>query len=156
MPTVIRRDIRATPYRTAHETWTFICNLLAKGGTTAATELMAVSGTAEQLICSESPRSAAIVVYGSGPRLRIYCLYDEDALGDDAREDALSFNPTANEWRMSLPAKDDDVTWAKAELEARSKRISARSKDDTIEEVDDEREAATSVPAVDVKAFLQP
>ena len=156
MTTVIRRSVRATPHRTGAETWLFICDLLAKKGTAPRSELESVAGIAEQLVCSESPRSAPIVVYGAGPRVRIYCLYDEDALtDDDANEDSLSFDPTDGEWKMSIPAEEDDVSWANAELKKHSAKIVAREKNEPLDE-DQEDSQAQTAPAVYVGAFLRP
>ncbi len=156
MGTVIRRNVRATPQRTGAETWIFICDLLAKKGTAPRSELESVAGIAEQLLCSESPKSAPIVVYGTGPRVRIYCLYDEDALtDDDANENSLSFDSTDGEWKMSIPAEEDDVSWANAELKKRSARIVAREKDEPLDE-DEEKAPELAAPAVNVGAFLRP
>lgn len=158
MATVIRRTVRATPYRTGAETWTFICNLLAEQGTSPRSELERVAGIAEQLLCSESPKSAPIVVYGTGPRVRIYCLYDEDALTeDDANEYSLPFDPTDGEWKMSIPAEEDDVNWANAEFKRHSARIAARGKNEPLEEDEDEEKTqGQTAPAVNEGAFLRP
>jgi hypothetical protein len=156
MATVIRRNVRATPHRTGAETWMFICELLTKKGTAARSELESVAGIAEQLVCSESPRYAPIVVYGTGPRIRIYCLYDEDALtGDDANEDSLSFDPTDGEWKMSIPAEGDDVSWASAEFKKHSAKTVAREKSEPLDEDEDKPQAQTA-PAVNLGAFLRP
>ena len=54
----------------------------------ARAELLAVAGIAASIIADQAPRDAAIVVTCDGPRTRIYCLYDEDAIdGAEANEE---------------------------------------------------------------------
>ena len=56
------------------------------------------------MIADHGPGDAAIMVTCDGPRTRIYCLYDDDAIdGSDAKEDALGFDPLNGDWRVSLP-----------------------------------------------------
>jgi hypothetical protein len=129
MATVITRHIRSTPLRTSIETWDFICNLIAEeAGSAARRELNGIDGVAGQIISSEVPKNSSLVVFGGGgPRVRIYCLYDEDAIGgDDANENRLASSPTTGSWKMSLSASADDIDWVKAELQARAPHISVR------------------------------
>ena len=125
--TIVVRRIAATPVRSAAETWDFIASLLAPAGSEARQELDHVGGIAASLIAAEAPRDSAIVVAGIGARLRIYCLYDEAAIvGDEASEEALSWDPTDGDWAMSLPCNADDLAWVKAALAQQSTRITAR------------------------------
>ena len=58
----------------------------------AHVELMSVSGIASSLISSDAMKDAAVVCTGSGPRVRVYGLYGEDAItGEDANEATLQF-----------------------------------------------------------------
>src|SRR3546814_224340 len=83
MTTVARRTFSSTPQRDAHQTWTAIVDLLTQGNTGAArSDLLAVSGVAASVIADQAPKDAPIVVTCDGPRTRIYCLYDDDALED--------------------------------------------------------------------------
>ena len=77
------------------QTWTAIVDLLTLGSSRArGLELLAVAGVAASIIAEQAPKDAAIVVTCDGPRTRIYCLYDDDAVdGSDANEDALGFDP---------------------------------------------------------------
>lgn len=97
--TVVARKFTSIPERTASATWSAIIQLLAPDSQSeAALELASVAGIASSLISREA-MTASVVVCGSGPRVRIYCLYNEDAIeGDDANEAALSFNPTSGEF----------------------------------------------------------
>ena len=119
--TVIARTFASVPQRTATETWKAISEVLAPDSESAAAlELASVSGIASSLITREAMTSP-IVVYGSGPRVRIYCLYNDDAIeGDDVREGALPFDATAGDWKMSLPCPLDDLPWVQDALKARS------------------------------------
>ena len=93
MSTVASRTFKSTPERDAGRTWTAIVDLLTQGKAGAArTELLAVAGVAASVIADQAPKEAAIVVTCDGPRTRIYCLYDDDAVeGSDANEEAPRF-----------------------------------------------------------------
>lgn len=78
--TVLARTIRATPHRPADEAWEVIVGLLAPTAGQARDELMRVGGVASSLIASEAPKEDAMVVWGAGPRVRVYCLFGEDAV----------------------------------------------------------------------------
>ena len=129
MITVARRTFRSTPERGALATWTAIVDLLTQGESgEARTELLAVAGIAASIIADQAPADAAIVVTCDGPRTRIYCLYDDDAIaGAGANEDPLGFDPLKGDWRVSLPCPTDDLTWVQGALERRSDRITARN-----------------------------
>lgn len=131
MSTVASRTFRSTPQRDALQTWTAIIDLLTQGKTSAArTELLAVAGVAASIIADQAPKDAAIVVTCDGPRTRIYCLYDDDAVeGADANEDALGFDPLKGDWRVSLPCQADDLAWVQGALKQHSSRITARDCD---------------------------
>lgn len=153
--TVVSRTVRAIPHRPASETWNFIVDLLAPSQGEARSELLSVSGTACALIAEEIMTEAAIVVYGAGPRVRIYCLFQEDALENDkASESALSFVPTDGDWKLSFPCPPDDLQWVQKALQARSSRITARHKDAAVED-SDSGDRAKDFLAVDKEAFLR-
>jgi hypothetical protein len=70
-----------------------------------------------------------------GPRTRIYCLYDEEAIeGDDAKEETLSYDPLNGDWSISIPCPRDDLEWAQRSLKSRSGRITARDMSQTLGE----------------------
>ena len=121
---VIARRIRATPERSGVEAWAVITDLISQPGTLARKHLDAVNGVAACLISDETPKDSPIVVAGSGPRLRIYCLYGQDAvIGEDAEEGALSWDPTEGDWKLWLPAPREDYDWVSRELAKRGTRI---------------------------------
>ena len=131
MTTVARRTIRSTPERDALTTWSVIVELLTQGRQDKAhTELLAVAGVAASVIADHGLGDAAIVVTCDGPRTRIYCLYDDDAIdGSDAKEDALGFDPLNGDWRVSLPCPVEDLPWVQGALSQHSSRITARDPD---------------------------
>lgn len=131
MTTVASRIFRSTPQRGAMETWTAIIDVLTQGkGDAARTELRAVAGVAASVIADQAPQDAAIVVTCDGPRTRIYCIYDDDAIsGSNANEDPLGFDPLKGDWRMSLPCLAEDLTWVRGALKQHSSRIAARDLD---------------------------
>lgn len=134
MITVARRTFRSTPERGALATWTAIVDLLTQGKPgEARTELLAIAGVAASIIADQAPGDAAIVVTCDGPRTRVYCLYDDDAIvGSGANEDPLGFDPLKGDWRVSLPCPADDLTWVQGALDQYSGRITARDLEERV------------------------
>ena len=156
MTTVARRTFRSTPERDALTTWTAIVDLLTQGKEGAVrTELLAVAGVAASVIADHAPSDAPIVVTCDGPRTRIYCLYDDDAInGSDAKEDALGFDPLKGDWRVSLPCPTEDLPWVQGALDQHSSRITARDLGVPVSK--DESATTTKAQAIvlDPKGFL--
>jgi hypothetical protein len=123
----------------------------------ARKELESVAGIASNLIADEAFEGSAGVVYGSGPRVRLYCLYGDKAIsGDRASKSALAFNPTEGDWQMSLPCPAEDLAWVRSALKERSSRITARDKDEDIEEESDtEARKASTAFEIDTEAFFK-
>lgn len=155
MSTVASRTFRSTPHRDAGETWNAIVNLLTKGKETVARkELMAVAGVAASCIADQAPLSAPIIVTCDGPRTRIYCVYDDDALDDtDAHEDALGFDPLNGDWAVSLPCQEEDLAWVGPALSKHSLRITARDVNAGIA-TETEKSANASEMVLDMEGFL--
>jgi hypothetical protein len=154
--TVLARVVRATPHRPADEAWEVIVGLLAPNGGTARDELMKIAGVAASLIASEAPKNDKMVVWGGGPRVRITCIYGEDAItGDDAKEEKLPMSPTDGDWRLSLPCPEEDLTWVEAALAKKSHRITARKLGERLDTDADEGGSA-SAAIIDKEAFLRP
>jgi hypothetical protein len=158
MSTVLARRVASTPARTASQTWSKITEILAPDPASAArAELRKAAGVACASISSEAPRDAAIVVWGAGPRVRVYCIFDEDAItGEDVSEDALAKSPTDGDWRMSIPCLPEDVMWSSKQLASVSTRISARATDEDVEEEETDSRAAAPAPTINLAEFLKP
>ena len=154
--TVIARRIVSEPVRLATATWTTIVDLLApEADQTARAELLAIKGIACSLIASEAMKDAPIVVYGAGARVRIYCLYGDDALtGENANEDKLVSSPVDGDWKMSLPASESDLEWVQAALKEKSTRITARDLNTEVEEMSEESTNSKSV-SINREAFFR-
>jgi hypothetical protein len=122
-------------------------SLLTRGQTSdKSRELNAVVGVASSVIVDHAAADAPIVVTCSGPRTRIYCLYDDDALDESsANESSLSFDPLEGDWRVSLPCLADDLAWVQRALKERSSRITARDAAEGIA-VTEGANAAASTP----------
>ncbi|MCC6192458.1 MAG: hypothetical protein IT318_25810 [Anaerolineales bacterium] len=153
--TTIARRVVSEPVRSASETWITIVDLLTAPGAEPAVreELLAVTGIASSLIVTEAWKDTPVVVHGSGPRVRIYCLYGDDAIiGEVANESALASNPVTDDWAMSLPSPADDLDWVHNALKAHSKHITAR---DMNEAVPEEKQSAGGQKSatLDVEAF---
>jgi hypothetical protein len=103
--------------------------------------------------------SRGIVVWGVGPRLRVYAVHDEDAmLGENVFEDPLTWCPTDGEWAMSLPCPKEDLSWVQASLARSSKRVTVRELGAAaLDEPSDGAEWTTQAHgSVDLEAFLRP
>ncbi len=155
---VVARRIRATPERGASDAWQVIVDLIAPKDGTARRELLGIEGIASSIISTESPKDAAMVVRGKGPRVRMYCLYDDEAIsGDDANEAALADCPTDEDWVMSLPADADDVAWVKDALAKKSVRVTVREKSEAFDDGEEQsKQASTTEAAINMEAFLRP
>jgi hypothetical protein len=159
--TVVARTFCSIPKRPALETWSAIVHLLApRAGCDARRELESVAGIASSMITREAMTSPT-VVYGCGPRVRIYCVYNEDAItGDAANENRLAFDATDGDWHMSLPCPADELEWVAGALAKKTRRITAR---DQAREVESEESAEAakatrtdSAAGIDMEAFLKP
>jgi hypothetical protein len=156
--TVLARRIRATPERGASDAWQVIVDLIAPNDGAARRELVGIEGIASSIISTESPKEAAIVVRGKGPRVRMYCLYDDEAIsGDDANEASLADCPTEGDWVMSLPADADDVAWVRDALAKKSMRVTVREKSEAFGDGEEEsKQASTTEASINMEAFLRP
>jgi hypothetical protein len=153
---VVRRTFRSSPHRDSHETWLAIVELLTKGqNSDARSALRAVAGVAASIIADQAPRESAIVVTCKGPRTRIYCLYDDDAIdGSDANEDSLGYDPLEGDWNVSLPCPADDLDWVQRALAKHGTRIMARDAAEAIATSKAESAQAGGDLVLDMKGFL--
>jgi hypothetical protein len=127
--TVVARTFISVPECSAAATWQRIVELIAPDDRSVARrDLDAVSGVACSCITDEALADDPLVVYGVGPRLRIYALYGDEAVeGDEVNESPLSFVPTEGDWHMSVPCLSDDLPWVQRILKAASNRVTARA-----------------------------
>lgn len=156
MTNVARRTFRSSPHRNAHDTWCAIVDLLTRGQDNSdRMELLSVAGIAASVIADQVTRSAAIITTCDGPRTRIYCLYDDEAIdGADASENPMGFNPLNGDWHVSLPCFTDNLNWMQTALKTHSKRITVRDSTRTITNEDDNFRNETTVLVNDPKRFL--
>ena len=155
MSTVAARTFASTPQRDAAQTWRAIVDLLTKGRSGAARdELLAVTGTVASLIADRAPEAAAIVATCDGPRTRIRCIYDDDAIdGSGVDEGALGFDPLNGDWRISLPCSADELGWVSTALKRHSSRITARDLAETTD-IGDATSKASAPLELNLKGFL--
>jgi hypothetical protein len=126
----VRRDIASIPARSAAETWKAIISLVTSDGTVDRGQLEAAASIMESLIADEQPASMPIVFSGSGPRVLVYLVYNEEAMEAGLDIDPLATNPTAGDWRMTAPCEDDDVSWMNKSLKSRAPRLSVHAAKD--------------------------
>jgi hypothetical protein len=156
MSSVASRTFVSTPKRDAGATWTAIVDFLTrKQECPARTELLSISGIAASLIADQAPKDDAIVITCDGPRTRIYCIYDDDAITEsDANEDPIGFDPLRGNWCLSLPCLKDDLAWVQNALRKCSARITARELGDNIAEQDKSETRQENILTLDPKGFL--
>lgn len=155
MSTVASRTFRSTPHRDAHATWRAIVDLLTKSKMSSArAELLSAAGIGAAVIADQAPRETAIIVTCDGPRTRVYCTYDDDAVdGSGVNEEALGFDPLSGDWAMSLPCQPEDLPWVQDALKNIGARITARD----LNASTSLKEAQSDAPAsliFDAKGFL--
>ena len=126
----IRRNVASIPVRSAKETWSAIVDLVTDTDSKDREQLLAASSTMESLIADEHPGRVPIVFKGGGPRILIYCLYDEDAMDAGLSVDILACNPTAGDWHATAPAENEDVVWMNRTLKERAPRFTVHDVDE--------------------------
>ena len=118
---VTSRKFAAYPERTSTQTWERITQVLCKDSSSAKAEFNAVIGGVSSVICTEIPKSSPIIIRGSGPLIRIYCLYSEDAiLGLETSEEEVSWNPFREDWKTYIPCAKDEIDLMKKVIENKS------------------------------------
>jgi hypothetical protein len=122
---IIARKFSACPVRTASRAWNAIVDVVAAASPTARRELLLIEGIAASIIADESPSRNPITIVGSGPRLRVYCLYEEDGSTEDTNESALSWNPFESEWEIYLPVEKEEMNWVGKALSEKGARFKA-------------------------------
>lgn len=153
MSTVASRSFRCTPHRDSMDTWLAIVELLTRGESAGAkATMLAVKGIAASVIADQAPKGAPIVATCDGPRTRVYCIYDDDAIdGTGENEAPLGYDPLKGDWAVSLPCQDSDLSWVQTALKAHGDRITARSINDRVVETVKSGNAAL---VFDPKGFL--
>ena len=126
----IRRNIASIPVRSAQETWCDIVDLVTGPDTVNRDQFEIAASIMESLVADEQPTSVPIVIKGAGPRVVIYCLYNEDALDAGPKLDRLVSNPTAGDWCATAPCESEDVDWMNDYLKQRAPRITVHSADE--------------------------
>jgi hypothetical protein len=119
----IRRDISSIPQRSASETWERITTLITGPKSLHVDQLDAAGGVMASIITDEHPGTAAIMIEGVGPQLRIYCRYGIKAIEEGNRLDPLTWNPTAGDWTMHVPCDSENIEWVRKSLSKSSPRI---------------------------------
>ena len=138
----VRRAIASIPVRTAGETWRAVIELITRVDSVDRDQLEAAASVMETLIADEQPAAVPIIVKGNGPRLLVYCLYQEDAMETGTDIDALSWNPTEGDWRITAPAENEDIEWMNRTLTSRAPRITVHAADQAAPEDDSKNAAA--------------
>ena len=117
---------------------------------------MSVSGVASSVIADQGPRESPIVVTCDGPRTRIYCCFDDDAMDDSGSNEAkLGFDALKGDWQVSLPVAEEDLAWVQSALQKNTKRVVARNKESGIEVESKVQTATGGAFVLDVEGFMK-
>ncbi len=158
MSTVARR-VLASPARLSSATWEAITKLVCKGQAPATAEFGKVSGIASALLNDELFKSHPLVVKNKGPRLKVYCIYGQDAIaGEGKNEDALSWDPVASDWHAYIPCSPEEFKEIGKLVKSKSSKFSVYDIDEGLSDEDqatDDKKAAANTEAagVDWEAF---
>ena len=159
MSTVVARRVASLPERSAPATWEKVIDILAPDeNDPARDELKKVSGVAASIIAAESPAQHAMLMHGGGLRVRVYCVYGDDAITREGlNEAALASSATGDGWNLSLPCSSADLEWTQRKLKSLSARVTAREEG---EDLPNEIEASAHAPGgeltVNRTGFLKP
>lgn len=157
--TVIARRVASVPVRTAVATWERVVEIVTAPESDACDELTGITSIAAMLIADEQTKSEPITVSGGGPLVRLYTVHGDDAVEQDAADEAdLAFEPTSgDDWLLTLPASSADVAMVE-EAVADAPHVTVRDVD--AGEVAEERAAAqaasSSVPEFDLTELERP
>lgn len=122
--TIVVRKFAASPERTAAETWKAIIQMLDPSDTKWLSELNGVTGSLSSIIASQAPKDAPLIIRGNGPLLRIYCLYDDEAvIGEDKKEQSLNWEPLTGDWKMYAPCPTELLEQMSTFISKRATRI---------------------------------
>lgn len=135
---VVARRFSSSPVRIPSATWEAIINVITVDSSDAKTQLNSIAGIVSSLIADETPLKDAITIIGSGPRVRIYCLYGDDAISDESNESTLSFNPFNSEWEIYFPVNEADLNWVTKALKENNSRFKTYKIGDKIDAEKDE------------------
>lgn len=131
---VVARRFAASPVRIPSATWEKIVNIISAESDSTKIELNAIAGIVSSLIADETPLNDAITLIGNGPRLRIYCLYGEDAISDEPNEISLSWKPFDGDWEIFFPVHEPDLVWVTKALKEKNIRFKTYKTGDKIDE----------------------
>ncbi len=153
---VVARKFSATPVRLSSDTWKAITGLVCQTDTAASAEFRDIAGLASCLINDKTFKDAPLIVKNEGPRLKVYCLYGEDAQGgEDVNEEKLTWQPTQKTWQAFLPCHADELHAYQAELKSRTSRFFVYDAEKGLEDEEQKTksEGAAAAVAVDWEAF---
>lgn len=131
---VVARRFSSSPARIPSATWEAIVNVITVDSDDAKTQLNSIAGIVSSLIADETPLKDAITIIGNGPRVRLYCLYGDDAISDESNESSLSFNPFHGEWEIYFPVHEADLNWVTKTLKEKNSRFKTYKTGDKIED----------------------
>ncbi|MFT3980631.1 MAG: hypothetical protein QM687_09195 [Ferruginibacter sp.] len=140
---VVSRRFAASPARTAAEVWQVIVNIIAADNAAVKQQLNDITGIVASIISDETPANNPITIIGAGPRLRVYCLFGDDAIGDDANEAALTWNPFEKSWEAYFPVEEADYDWVSKLLKEKSTQFKAYKAGEKIKAEENEDDVKT-------------
>ncbi len=115
--TTIARRFAARPVRTSIEAWAAVRDALCQDNNPAVDEFDRIQGVAASVISSNLPAAHPFVFIGEGPRVRVFMVYDNQALeGEDLNESPLVSSPFRSSWTGWVPALPDEIELVQTHL----------------------------------------
>ena len=123
---IFSRRVAARPERTASEAWGVAAEVLFGSDADAREACERLSGIVAMTIAEQVPESHAITLIGTGPRIRLYFEYGDEAIsGDDVDERPVDLDTEDRDWTLWLPCGTDDYEWMHSQTEKESAPIMA-------------------------------
>lgn len=156
MSSVVVRRFAASPARISSNVWEAITKLVCRGDKNAEAEFKKVAGVASCLINDEAFTNSPMSLKNDGPRLRVYCVYGDDAIaGENVNEAALSWDPTKGDWIAYLPCLTDDFAMMEKSIKGKSAHFKIYDVEKGVPDEEEKAEASAKSEnsAVDWEAF---
>lgn len=142
---VIARKFSAAPVRTAADTWKAIMSAVTDTGKSTYGLLAEIEGIVSSIIAEGTPQNDPITFIGKGPRLRVYCLYEDDGSTEDANEKKIDWDLFGDDsWTVHIPVEEHDFDWVKKSLEKKGKHFKAYKQGSAVS-ILDEKEGNTKL-----------
>lgn len=143
------RRVESTPNRSTSETWTHIVDMLDSSNEGAIQELKGITGVVSSIISDRVPENHPFTFVGNGPRVRVYCIFDNK---NDGTESPIKHDVLDGDWILYLPCKEADKDWITKKLRNDAPNINVITEG---EEVPETNQSESKAVVIDEAAWGQ-